>query len=95
MLWALQGTGCAKTARLHFWRTTSKTEVDIIAERQGKPPLPIEVKFQRFTEAEIGRSLYGFLDEYKPGNCLVVTKDFWGESAAKGTKARFVPISYV
>ena len=33
-------------SKMHFWRTTAKTEVDFVAE--GKELLPIEVKFQHF-----------------------------------------------
>ncbi len=83
----------AQHAKVHFWRTTAKTEVDFITE--GASLVPVEVKFQHFTEPTLGKSMYGFLNEYKPPNCMIVTKDFWGEKDAAGTKVMFVPIGYL
>ena len=68
-------------SRMHFWRTTAKTEVDFIAE--GTSLLPIEVKFQHFTDTQVNKSLYGFLEESKPAQALMVTRDFWGERSFK------------
>jgi uncharacterized protein len=79
-------------AKMHFWRTTAKTEVDFVAE--NKSLLPIEVKFQHFKDTNVNKSMYGFMGEYKPANVLIITKDFWGERTIKGSKVRFVPISY-
>ena len=79
-------------AKLNFWRTTAKTEVDFVANT--KRLLPIEVKFAHFIKPEMGKSLYGFIEQYKPYNGIVVTKDFWGERDAKGTKVKFIPITY-
>jgi len=81
------------TTRLHFWRTTAKTEVDLIAE--AKEPLPIEVKFKHFSKPEIGRSLYSFISQYKPNYSILVTRDFWGERKVDGTNVRFIPIAYL
>lgn len=80
-------------AKLHFWRTTSKTEVDFIAT--GVKLLPIEIKFRHFWKPEGTRSLYGFLDEYGPKTCLVITKDFWGKKIFKKSNIVFLPIVYV
>ena len=80
-------------SRMHFWRTTAKTEVDFIAE--GKSLLPIEVKFQHFTKTQVNKSLYGFLDEYKPTKSIIITRDFWGERLFKQSKINFVPICYI
>ena len=80
-------------AKTHFWRTTAKTEVDFITE--GKTTTPIEVKFQRFTKTEVGKSLYGFLNEYAPNNCIIATKNFWAEKTYKNSKIRFTPITYI
>ncbi|MCL5412835.1 MAG: ATP-binding protein [Candidatus Marsarchaeota archaeon] len=80
-------------SRMHFWRTTSNTEVDFVAE--GRELLPIEVKFQHFSNPSINRSMYGFLDEYKPQNGLIITKDLWGERRYRDTKMRFMPIGYL
>ena len=79
-------------SKVHFWRTTAKTEVDFVAE--GKQLLPIEVKFQHFAGASVNKSLYGFLNVYKPAEALMITRDFWGEQF-KQSKIKFVPIYYM
>ncbi len=78
--------------RMHFWRTTAKTEVDFIAE--SGTLVPIEVKFQHLSAAVGSRSLYSFLDEYSPKVCFVLTKDFWGERSFKNSKIFFMPAVY-
>ncbi len=80
-------------SKVHFWRTTAKTEVDFVAE--GKSLLPIEAKFQHFANAKVNKSLYGFLGEYKPAEALMITRDFWGERSFKQSKIKFVPICYM
>ena len=79
-------------SKVHFWRTTAKTEVDFVAE--GKQLLPIEVKFQHFAGASVNKSLYGFLNAYKPAEALIITRDFWGEQL-KRSKIKFIPICYI
>lgn len=80
-------------AKMNFWRTTAKTEVDFIATK--KAPIPIEVKFSHFDRPQTERSMYGFIGAYKPKSGVVVTKDFWGKKTVNGTKIRFIPICYV
>ncbi len=80
-------------SKVNFWRTTAKTEVDFVAD--GKGLLPIEVKFQRFASPNVNRSLYGFLEAYKPAEAFMVTRDFWGERSFKQSKIKFVPICYM
>jgi predicted AAA+ superfamily ATPase len=80
-------------SKVHFWRTTAKTEVDFIAE--GKSLLPIEVKFQHFSRAKVNKSLYSFLEGYKADEAIMVTRDFWGEKAFKQSRIKFVPICYM
>lgn len=80
-------------ARLNFWRTTAKTEIDFIA---NKPvPIPVEVKFRHFDRERIGKNIYGFVGAYKPRYGLMITKDFWGEKSAGGARIKFVPIGYL
>jgi predicted AAA+ superfamily ATPase len=83
----------APRSRLHFWRTTAKTEVDFVVE--NKKLTPIEVKFQHLSDATGSRSLYGFLNEYGSKSCFVLTKDFWGERLFNGSKILFMPVVYV
>lgn len=75
-----------------YWRTTAKTEVDFVA--RGRSVTPVEVKFQRLKGPEMSRSLGAFLRAYRPADCLVATRDFWGSREEEGTRVSFVPVCY-
>jgi len=81
------------SVRLHYWRTTSKAEVDFVSQG-ARLVIPIEVKFRRFDRPKVERSLRSFIHEYKPHASLVMTRDFWGERDVEETKVSFVPICY-
>lgn len=80
-------------ARLGFWRTTSKAEVDFVSPGPAGV-LPIEVKFRRFVEPKVGRSMHAFLREYAPANSIVLTRDFWGKRRIGRTNVSFIPACY-
>lgn len=80
-------------AKMNFWRTTAKTEVDFIATK--KDTIPIGVKFSHFDKEQIEKSMYGFLGAYKPKNGMVITKNLWGRKAINGTNVQFIPICYI
>jgi uncharacterized protein len=83
----------SRYTRLSFWRTTSKAEVDFVSSVPGGM-IPIEVKFRRFPEPKVGRSLYSFLDQYSPDTSIIMTKDFWGEKMVGRTRVLFMPLCY-
>jgi len=86
----LNELGCH--AKMNFWRTTAKTEVDFIANKKGV--VPIEIKFSHFDKTVATKSLYGFAEAYHPKHEVVATKDFWGEKKTGTTKISFIPICY-
>ncbi len=51
--------------------------------------------FKHFEKAEVSKSLYGFLDKYKPANSMIITKYFWGERKVEGSKIESIPIGYI
>ncbi len=53
--------------RLHYWRTKSKAEVDLVVVRER--PIPVEVKAG---EGRITRSLLSFIESYRPPTAVVV-----------------------
>ena len=58
-------------ARIHYWRTKDKAEVDFVVEI-GLHILPIEVKFKKLKRNNLGRSLRNFINRYKPLRAWIV-----------------------
>ena len=61
-------------ARLHYWRTQDKAEVDFILDL-GHDILPIEVKYQCMKRPTLGRSLRNFLSHYHPKKAWLINLD--------------------
>ena len=59
---------------LHFWRTKDKAEVDFILSR-GNAVVPLEVKYRSGHKANAGKSLYSFIERYRPTAAYVVARD--------------------
>lgn len=76
---------------IKYWRTKSKAEVDFIVEGEGRI-YPIEVKYS--SKRTIGKSMYSFIEKFKPKIAIVVTKDYVGEEKSGGTAIKFIPLSY-
>lgn len=72
---------------IRYWRTQAGSEVDFIVNT-----LPIEVKYSNFKSPKIQRSLKHYIEQYKPGNVIVVTKDFAGETYEGEATVTFVPV---
>jgi hypothetical protein len=77
-------------ARLHYWRTTDKAEVDFIVEK-GRDLIPIEVKFKLLKGIEIPRSLMSFCQKYQPAQAYIVNLGFQEEITVSKTHIRFIP----
>lgn len=80
-----------ENAGVKFWRTKSKAEVDFVIEKEGKI-IPIEIKYGN--KAPIGKSLYSFIEKFHPAVAVILTKDLLSEEKIKGTKIKFIPLSY-
>lgn len=76
---------------IKYWRTKSKAEIDFIVEKQQNI-FPIEVKY--VSKEIITKSLYSFIEKFKPKIVIVLTKDYLGEKKVKNTKIKFIPLSY-
>ena len=63
-----------RSARLHFWRTKQKTEVDFVIEK-GRELLPIEVK-SLLGKAIVLPSLKLFIEKFSPKKAVVVNLSF-------------------
>jgi len=73
-----------------YWRTQSKQEVDFVI-RQEDMLIPIEVKYQRFSEPSITSGLRNFAKKYKPPCLYVATRDFWGKTHYNNVPVYFFP----
>ena len=58
-------------ASLHFWRTKDNAEVDFVVNF-GKNILPVEVKYKKFKQPKIERSLRSFIKKYNPRKAIIV-----------------------
>lgn len=77
-------------AKINFWRTTGKAEVDFILS-YGEKVLPIEVKYKEFKEISVERSLRSFIDKYNPQVAIIVNKNLKSEIVINNTKVQFIP----
>ena len=77
-------------ASLHFWRTKEKAEVDFVVD-SGKDILPIEVKYKRFRQPEIGRSLRNFIEKYSPKRALIINLSMSEQVKIAQTEIVFLP----
>ncbi|NCO31793.1 ATP-binding protein [bacterium] len=75
-------------SRVNFWRTKSGAEVDFIIEKEGKV-VPIEVKYS--STPVVGKSLYSFINKYKPNITYIVTKDVEKSIRIDKTEVFFIP----
>ena len=79
-----------KAAKLNFWRTKDKAEVDFVIEA-GKDLIPLEVKYKRFRQARVPASLRSFIDKYKPGQAYVINLTLSTTIDIAGTTLSFIP----
>lgn len=77
-------------ARVHFWRTTDKAEVDFVVDA-GSSIIPLEVKYREANEPKVSRSFASFISSYKPTAAFFVSLGEKGERAVGGTKVSFIP----
>ncbi len=77
-------------AKIHFWRTKEKAEVDFIID-YGRSVLPVEVKYKRFTKPVIGKSLHSFINKYHPEKGVIVNLNLDQKIKIKNTEIIFLP----
>lgn len=82
----------AGNREIHFWRTTSKAEVDFVID-SGSALLPIEAKYKELKKPVIKRSLRSFIEKYKPAKALVVNKNLKDQIIIGKTKIKFLPFA--
>lgn len=80
-----------KAAKLNFWRTKDKAEVDFVIEA-GQQLIPAEVKYKHLKQDKVPASLRRFIARYKPERAYVINLSFSKTLNISGTTLSFVPI---
>ena len=80
-----------KAAKLNFWRTKDKAEVDFVIEA-GKRLIPVEVKYKRLKQDKVPASLRRFIDRYKPERAYIINLNFSKILNISGTTLSFLPV---
>jgi len=79
-----------KAARLNYWRTKDKAEVDFVIEA-GKEIIPAEVKFKHLKQDKVPTSLRSFIDKYKPERAYIINLDLSKTLRINKTTLFFLP----
>ncbi len=72
---------------MHFWRTLSRNEVDIVITKGGEVS-PIEVKYSPFKSPRVPAGIRSFAGNYPCERSVVLTRDYFGRS----DKTIFLPV---
>jgi len=73
---------------INYWRTKDGAEVDFIF-KVGAKFVPIEVKYQKLTKPNPGRSMYNFIAKYAPTQALIVNLEMDGHLVIEDTDIIF------
>lgn len=79
--------------RPKYWRTQSKAEVDFIIEQEGRT-IPVEVK-KKLTTTVLGKSLFSFINRYKPPTAIIISDDYEGTRELEHTTVTFIPLARI
>lgn len=77
---------------MHYWRTKSGAEVDFVLTQGLDVIIPIEVKFQNFSEPKITRSLRSFIDTYQPRQAFIINKNYFHTELVDNCLVQFIPL---
>ncbi|PIU03490.1 ATPase [Candidatus Shapirobacteria bacterium CG08_land_8_20_14_0_20_39_18] len=80
------------SARVHYWRTTDKAEVDFVIDKVQEV-IPIEVKYKKLSETETTRSFQNFLSKYQPKLGYVIHLGKESKERVGNTEIAFLPYS--
>lgn len=80
--------------KINFWRTKAGAEVDFVLHQKGEI-IPLEVKFSKFENTKISRSLASFITSFKPKRGIVLTKNYWSLARKNNTEILFAPVYYL
>ena len=79
-----------KAAKLNYWRTKDKAEVDFVIE-SGQKLIPIEVKYKHLKQVNVPLSLRSFINKYKPEQAYIINLDLSKTLKISKTTLFFLP----
>ena len=79
-----------KAAKLKYWRTKDKAEVDFVIEA-GKSLIPVEVKYKHLKQEKVPQSLRSFIDNYNPKQAFIINLDLNKTLKINKTTLFFLP----
>jgi uncharacterized protein len=85
---------CGQDKPLNYWRTKAGAEMDFVIRVEGEE-VPIEVKYSDFDAEKLTRSYMSFVEAFRPGRGVVLTKNYWGRTKIKGCDIIFIPVYYL
>jgi predicted AAA+ superfamily ATPase len=63
-----------KAAKLNYWRTKDKAEVDFVIEA-GREVIPVEAKYKHLRQDKVPASLRSFISRYTPERAYIINLD--------------------
>jgi predicted AAA+ superfamily ATPase len=79
-----------KAAKLNYWRTKDKAEVDFVIEA-GKTLIPAEVIYKHLKQDKVPASLRSFIEKYKPERAYIINLDLSKTLKINKTTLFFLP----
>jgi predicted AAA+ superfamily ATPase len=79
-----------KAAKLNYWRTKDKAEVDFVIEA-GNTIIPLEVKYKSLRQTKVPASIRSFIDKYKPNRAYLINLELSGSLEINKTTLFFLP----
>ena len=79
-----------KAAKLNYWRTKDKAEVDFVIEA-GKRLIPVEVKYKYLKQDKVPASLRSFIDKYSPEQAYIINLKLSKNLKINNTTLTFMP----
>jgi predicted AAA+ superfamily ATPase len=79
-----------KAAKLNFWRTTDKAEVDFVIDSE-RTVTPVEAKYKHLRQTRVPASLRSFISKYQPENAYIINLSLRDAARIDNTMVHFLP----
>lgn len=83
-----------KAAKLNFWRTTDKAEVDFVIDTE-RTVTPVEAKYKHLRKAGVPASLRSFISKYQPENAYIINLSLRDAARIDNTMVHFLPFHHL
>jgi hypothetical protein len=79
-----------KAAKLNFWRTTDKAEVDFVIDTE-RTVTPVEAKHKHLRKTGVPASLRSFISKYQPESAYIINLSLRDTTRIDNTRVHFLP----